>query len=65
MSKNIKDSNKKCIWSKYEIINDFDDEDFICSYYRGQFCYMDEQCERYEPEERKGNDDRNGNTMRQ
>lgn len=53
MSKNNTDSNKKCIWSKYECINDFMDRDFVCSYYRGQFCYSDESCVHYEPEEGK------------
>jgi len=43
----------KCIWSKYESINDFNDMDFVCSYYRGNFCYCDESCVHYEPEERK------------
>ena len=53
MDQNNTDSNKKCIWSKYECINDFMDKDFVCSYYRGQFCYSDESCVHYEPEERK------------
>lgn len=56
MSKNNTDSNKKCIWSKYECINDFMDRDFVCSYYRGQFCYSDESCVHYESEERKESD---------
>jgi len=42
----------KCIWSKYESVNDFNDMDFVCSYYRGNFCYCDESCVHYEPEER-------------
>lgn len=53
MDKNNTDFNKKCIWSKYECTNDYLDRDFVCSYYRGQFCYFDELCVHYEPEERK------------
>ena len=47
----------RCKWSDWKIIDDFDNHEFVCTYGGGHFCYADDKCQHYEPEERKENND--------
>lgn len=54
MDKNNHQISDQCRWSDWQIINDFWDHDFVCTYYRGVHCYKNENCELYEAEKEKG-----------
>ena len=47
----------RCKWSDWQIIDDFWNHEFVCTYGCGHFCYADDKCHHYEPEERNVNDD--------
>ena len=58
MDKNNHQISDQCRWSDWQIINDFWDHDFVCTYYRGVHCYKNEKCELYEAEKKGAADEK-------
>ena len=51
MMKNVRgEILPKCKWSKWQVIDDLWNHEFVCTYGCGHYCFADEECKHYWPD---------------